>query len=257
MDSAKLSVMRLTDFISVADFTGLIPSATASKPTFTVGAGTILTNCEIGLSADSASATVEGGSGVTAERVLTTSSPVGTPTITSIAASAGTLGGAGKLTEIGTTGIVGLAMTVAGDDVRHFMRVPTYWDRKQPVRVRFAWATEAADTDTVTWKFMYDLVKANDGTNGVITTPATVLDTVLVADAAIGTAKTFQTTEWGLIARNKLTDGYDWWSILCELDAATVTIVSEITYFLGVEFEYTPRWSNAGGPGPEGRPWLP
>ncbi len=55
----------------------------STKPTFTVEAsGAIGTNMEVGLSADSAAATFEGGVGVTAQRVLTTTSPVGTPTIT-------------------------------------------------------------------------------------------------------------------------------------------------------------------------------
>lgn len=58
-------------------------TGTNSKPTFTVNSsGAIGTNMEVGLSADAASATFEGGTGITAQRVLTTTSPVGTPTFT-------------------------------------------------------------------------------------------------------------------------------------------------------------------------------
>jgi hypothetical protein len=42
---------------------------------------------EIGLSADAASATVEGGTGISTARTLTTTSPVGTPTLTGTAAA--------------------------------------------------------------------------------------------------------------------------------------------------------------------------
>lgn len=66
-------------------FTGAAASltATSTKPTFTIEASSSIgTNMEVGLSADSAAATFEGGVGITAQRVLTTTSPVGTPTIT-------------------------------------------------------------------------------------------------------------------------------------------------------------------------------
>lgn len=68
------------------------PAGTNSKPTFTVEAsGSIGTNMEVGLSADSAAATFEGGTGITAQRVLTTTSPVGTPTFTGSATTAAAL----------------------------------------------------------------------------------------------------------------------------------------------------------------------
>lgn len=58
-------------------------TGTNSKPTFTVEAsGAIGTDMEVGLSADANSATFEGGTGISAQRVLTTTSPVGTPTFT-------------------------------------------------------------------------------------------------------------------------------------------------------------------------------
>lgn len=68
------------------------PAGTLSKPTFTVeAAGAIGANMEIGLSADATTATVEGGSGISAQRVLTTTSPVGTPTFTGSATTAAAL----------------------------------------------------------------------------------------------------------------------------------------------------------------------
>ncbi len=64
------------------------PGGTLSKPTFTVEAsGAIGTNMEIGLSADAATATVEGGTGISAVRTLTTTSPVGVPTFSGTSAA--------------------------------------------------------------------------------------------------------------------------------------------------------------------------
>lgn len=64
------------------------PGGTISKPSFTVEAsGAIGANMEIGLSADATTATVEGGAGISAQRVLTTTSPVGVPTLTGTAAA--------------------------------------------------------------------------------------------------------------------------------------------------------------------------
>src|SRR5687768_13625282 len=77
---------------------GHTPEGTLSKPTFTVEAsGAIGANMEVGFSADSAAATFEGGTGITAQRVLTTTSPVGTPTFT------GTAVAASVLVEVGNT----------------------------------------------------------------------------------------------------------------------------------------------------------
>jgi hypothetical protein len=254
LSAERLNLMRQRTYIPVTQFSGMIHSATSSKPTFSVQAsGAIGTDMGIGLSADSASATVEGAVGITAERILTTTSPVGTPTITLTSGSAGVVGGLGKLTEIGTTGIVGLAMTVAGDDIRHSMPIPSNWDRHCPIRCRVIWATEAADTDTATWKVLYSALTLD---SGVIITPATGLDTVLVADAAIGVAKTIQATPWGVINEDKITDANEIFNFLVELDAATITIVSETTYLLGIEWEYTPKLSpNENLARREAQPW--
>lgn len=63
-------------------------AGTISQPSFTVQAGTIGSNMTIGLTADAASANLVGGTGITANRTLTTTSPVGTPTFTGTATTA-------------------------------------------------------------------------------------------------------------------------------------------------------------------------
>lgn len=68
-------------------FQGNQPAGTISQPSFTVKNGTIGSNMTIGLAADSASTNVVGGTGVTTDRALTTTSPVGVPTFTGGAAA--------------------------------------------------------------------------------------------------------------------------------------------------------------------------
>lgn len=87
--ASKVLVYRSAGFTpagtnSAATFTGSAASltATSSKPTFTVKTGSQVANGTVGLSADTAGAEVYGGTGITADRTLTTTSPVGTPTIT-------------------------------------------------------------------------------------------------------------------------------------------------------------------------------
>ena len=77
------------------------PGGTISKPTFTVEAsGSIGSNMEIGLSADAASATVEGGSGISAARTLTTTSPVGVPTFSGTQAALTEVAAATNLSSV-------------------------------------------------------------------------------------------------------------------------------------------------------------
>lgn len=77
---------------------GFTPAGTISKPTFTAKAGTLLANGSVGLDADSAGANFVGGSGITADRTLTTTSPVGTPTLSGSAVSAAPLANLGNVT---------------------------------------------------------------------------------------------------------------------------------------------------------------
>jgi hypothetical protein len=74
-----------TGKLMVFQTAGFTPAGTNSKPTFTVKNGTAVANGTINLDADAASANVVGGSGITADRTLTTTSPVGTPTFTGTA----------------------------------------------------------------------------------------------------------------------------------------------------------------------------
>jgi hypothetical protein len=60
-----------------------------AAPSFTVKNGTILANGTMGLDADAASAHVVGGTGITADRTLTATTPVGVPAFTGATAELG------------------------------------------------------------------------------------------------------------------------------------------------------------------------
>jgi len=67
-----------------ATFSGtpVTPTGVISTPTFTVKTGTIGANMSTGLTANTSSADLVGGTGITADRTLTTHSPIGTPSFT-------------------------------------------------------------------------------------------------------------------------------------------------------------------------------
>ncbi len=78
--------------VIVRQSAGFTPAGTISKPSFTVKSGTILTDASIGLTADAVNADVVAkSSAITTDRTLTTTSPVGTPTLSGSAVAAAAL----------------------------------------------------------------------------------------------------------------------------------------------------------------------
>lgn len=81
-DGAKLLMYRSA---------GFTPAGTNSQNTYTVKAGTIMAGGGVGLVSDAATSAFVGGTAVTTDRALTTTSPVGTATFTGTAVAAGVL----------------------------------------------------------------------------------------------------------------------------------------------------------------------
>lgn len=92
----KIRLYRIAPAGTVAapTFTG-----NAIQPTFTVKTGTIGSNMTTGLTADAATASFVGGTGITADRSLTTNNPVGTVTATGTNSAPAFTGTAANLTE--------------------------------------------------------------------------------------------------------------------------------------------------------------
>lgn len=138
--------------------------------------------------------------------------------------------------EVSTFGINGCLMPDDGDDVRHFMRIPTDWDRDNNIYVRMIYLTRSVTAaDTITWKFLYGLIIPN---TDAMAAPATALDTPLVAEVVTGTDYTVERTDVaGVLNGGTIADAVLYWAFLCEKDADVG--ISEDIQLLGVEFEYT------------------
>lgn len=153
--------------------------------------------------------------------------------------------------EIGTTGLNGLLMASDGDDIRHFMRIPTNWDRDHPIYVRVVWSSASTTSaDTIDWVVLFDQIEP-ETTGGTVIAPATALDTAIAQDTVHGTANVVQKTANGVINGGTLLDASEYISFLVEMHdfAAGLT---EDKNLLGIEFEYTPKF-DAGQRGSEAR----
>jgi hypothetical protein len=240
IDPQKLALARQRLYIPVTQFSGLEIAA----PTITIAGGEAGT-VAIGISSDANAA------------ALSKTAATNRTGITGVQPPPYQSAGAGNpvLTEIGTTGVMAGLMAAAGNDFRHFMPIPTDWDRRHPIYPRVHWSSEAAAVGArdITWKFMYKLFAPG---SGVIAAPDVVLDTVIAVQAPAGTAKTYERTAAGVLKANKLVAAAVAMAFIVEMDAFNGAF-TENKYLLGIEFEYTPRWGNSRAPGPEAGKWLP
>lgn len=138
--------------------------------------------------------------------------------------------------EVSTFGITGCLMPDDADDVHHFMRIPTNWDRDNNIYVRFIYATSSVTAaDTITWKFLYGLFNPN---TDALAAAATALDTPLVLETVTGTNFTLERSNAaGVLKGGTIPDTDLYMSFLCEKDADVG--IGESIWFLGVEFEFT------------------
>lgn len=220
----RLGSMADVDYIPISRFEKVY--------SLTVGSGTIGTNMGIGLDVDTAAATVEGETGITASRQLISGTP-----IQAHSAAAGNP----PFGEIGATGIVGCKMNTAGDAATLFMRLPDKWSLRHRLRFSIVWASDSATAaDTVDWKVLYSKFLLE---GAALTAPATALDTVIAQDTVRGTAKHPQMTAWGILNGGTLyraasPDEYIGFTV--EMDAKAGGL-SEDIWALGLNVEHTIR----------------
>lgn len=147
--------------------------------------------------------------------------------------------GARIIREIEALAMTGMLMTTAADDVQHVMKIPYDVDRNHTIGVRVHWTSAAAAVGarTITWRVRY--LQATAGTTALIL-PATVLDTVIAAQAPAGTNSVIERTGRGVIAVATLTAARThiaWRIDMSAFDAA----FTENKYLLGLEIDYVPR----------------
>jgi len=164
-----------------------------------------------------------------------TSTGSGTPpTISEVAAAAG-------------VEVTGFLYEASGDDVSHFMMIPSDWDRSQDIYVRVIWACDGTTaTHGVTWVFKY--TPFVPGTTAM-SVPATALNTV-IAESVIGTTTrtVVSRSPAGVLSGGTLADGALYWSFMIDSTDGTGTpIAAEEVWMLGVEFEYSPKLSASQG----------
>jgi hypothetical protein len=216
----KLGAMIRSRFIPVTSFTGRVVLFEVQS------SGAIGSSMEVGLSANTNSATFEGGTGITALRTLTTTSPakLGSASVSQP-----------EISELSSLGLSGCLMNTAG------MRIDTlgqYWlnemDLRHPIQASVLWSNDSTTiTDTVTWKlFSADIIPNS-------TTLAALSEVVaFTADNVLGTAK--QVHETG---RKTLATTVDKTATLLHLGVemdAKVGITEDI-WLLGLMLHYTER----------------
>lgn len=137
---------------------------------------------------------------------------------------------------VNSLGLTGLFMDEAGDDVYHYMPIPTDWDRSKDIRFRAHFVTGSAEVlDTTTWKILYLPIQV--GTT-VIIAPATALNTAIVQATVAGTAWTSEQSPWGILNGKTLTDDHDAIAFITELQAFAAGLAEDVLFF-GTEIEYT------------------
>jgi len=178
--------------------------------------------------------------------------------------AAGIAAGAPVFVEITTSGIVGLNMLDAADEVGTFLPLPYDMDVSKHVYFRILWGLggTVAATDDLDWiitytsvriGFMTSAAQVSDMTSATtLVLPATALDTTIstanggVQDYESATADQLLWTGYGSIdpaGLNPLNDGL---SLLVENNADTGAPTA--VHFMGVEMSYTPRFLE----GPDG-----
>lgn len=157
--------------------------------------------------------------------------------ISGVAISGSSGAGNPALQEVNTTGMVALKIDAAADDVHHTWFIPTDLDVASDLNIYVLWSSDqTTDTDTVTWKILYEALTPDTDAPGA---PATALDTAIAADTNIATADALQKTAAGVIVGGTLTAA-DFLHFLVEADAFSGADPStdDINLY-GVLLEYT------------------
>lgn len=229
LDPAKINFARVTDFMPIANFNGM-----GAPPFTTVTKGAVGSNLELGLSADSATATLNNN---------TISATLEIPNIIA-APSSWSTGRAhlanisGVVASLGGAAVAGLLANTDGDGANHLMRVPNCWDRAHPIYFRPVWATSSTTT-TQLLKTDFAYTSITPGTTQLIA-PLTALDTAVPDSSPVGTARVPIVGTNGVLNGGTLTAAQTYITLLMERKAGT-TVTGNV-WLIGLEIEYTPRY---------------
>ena len=154
------------------------------------------------------------------------------------------------LSEVGTTGLVGLEIETTGSQVKHWMAIPTFMDLSEDIYVRGHWVSDSDQSnDTFTVAVTYRQYVDGDTLDG--SGPTSSLDTVIPADNAVGSGSSvYQTTKAGTIDGYSLSldahDAVEWIVTFAfaaddDGDGGGAGTFDQTKHFLGLEFFYLPK----------------
>ena len=140
--------------------------------------------------------------------------------------------------EVTDSGICGVHIDAAADDVRLVWPIPFDLDVKYDVEFRVHWSSgSTTSTDEFTWKVLYTELTPNTTAIDAI---STALSTAIASDTDVGTKDAYQITAWGKIAGGTLTNERVL-LLLVELDSTDATVASEECYAYYLEIRYVRR----------------
>lgn len=244
----KYTLMRQRLYIPVTAFSGLQQKSFAPAGTLTITGGQAGT-VPIGIASDVNGAALSKTS-ATDRTGITGFNGTAVPA-NSLWVSAGS--GNPPLTEIGVSGCVALLMSTASHDIRTCFAIPTWWDRRHSIRFRVHWTSEAEAVGdrTIDWRVWYRTVKPGDA----ILMPTEFLHTPIPTSLApTGVARALEVTDWGVLNAKAIGDDDVMLVVGVEMDAFNASFV-ENKYVVGLELEYTPRFSRRSMMA-EGQPWT-
>ena len=107
--------------------------------------------------------------------------------------------------EITDSGLCGLKVDAAGDDVAVLWPIPYDCDVKSPIEFAVQWSSDQTTlTDTFTWKILYTELTVN---TTAIDIAATALSTAIAADTNVAGVHAIQQSPYGILDGGTLTNG--------------------------------------------------
>lgn len=151
------------------------------------------------------------------------------------------------LSEIGSTGLVGLEINAQSSVVKHFMSAPTFMDTESDIYVRAHW-TSASNVTTDTFTVTVTYRQFGDG-DTIGSGLAAALNTAIPADNVSGNLD-YQVTSAGTVNAGTLdvdaNDGLEWIVTITfaaddNNDGTPDGAFDQTKHFIGLEFFYLPK----------------
>lgn len=157
-----------------------------------------------------------------------------------------------KITRVGSTATMfGLLVTSTGDGVDFYRMIPYDLDPNKNIGITAIWTKDGAgvtQTTSLQWAVQYQILNipqigaSAGGFGGTLTTPSTVLNTVIAAQKVTATdSMILYASPRGIITPTAVTSTNGWWALRCVLASVTPSAPSSANYLLGLVVDYNVR----------------